>query len=152
MKTPLTDAATIFVVSSGHNIPVVSADLARLLETRIAALTRSQSFAWSVIRDCNWTNQSDNWKTIARCWQEDIFVQDELPLTYPPNTREGAPVTIKTIQEARAYIAKLETALRQAAQHLTDAEKLENDMVSKIIHLESKLNEIQHPNRSFRTN
>ena len=152
MKTPLTDAATIFVVSSGHNIPVVSADLARLLETRIAALTRSQSFAWSLVRDCNWSTQSDNWKTLARCWQQDIFVQDELPLTYPPNTREGSPVTVKTMQEARAYIAKLETALRQAARHLADAEKLENDMIAKIHHLETKLNEVQLSNCAFGAN
>lgn len=152
MKTPLTDTATFHASISGRIIPVVSADFSRMLEIKLAALNHSQQFAWSVISYCNWAAQSDSWKQTARNWQENVFVQDELPLSFPPDTSSHSATTVKTMQEARAYIAKLETALRQAAQHLTDAEKLENDMVAKIIHLETKLNEIQLSHRAFGAN
>lgn len=152
MKTPLTDSATFHAPVAGCVVPVVSADLARMLEVKIAALSRSQSFAFEIISDCNWALQTDAWKRIALNWQENVFVQDELPLTYPSSTISRPAEPVHTMQEARTYIAKLETALRQAARHLNDAEALENQMVAKIIHLETKLNEVQLSNCSFGTN
>lgn len=152
MKTPITDTATFHVPVAGRVIPVVASDFARMLEIKIAALNHSQHFAWSVISYCNWAAQSDSWKETARNWQENVFVQDELPLTFPPDTSSHSATTVHTMQEARTYIAKLETALRQAARHLADAERLENDMIAKIHHLETKLNEVQLSHCSFGTN
>lgn len=152
MKTPLTDTATFHAAIAGRILPVVSAEFARTLEIKNIALVHSQSFAWSVISYCNWAAQSDYWKATARNWQENVFVQDELPLTFPPDTTSQSATTVTTMKEARAYIAKIETALRQAARHLADAEKLENDMIAKIHHLETKLNEVQLSNCSFGTN
>lgn len=152
MKTPITDTATFHAPVAGRVIPVVSADFARMLEIKVAALNHSQHFAWSVIAYCNWAAQSDSWKETARNWQENVFVQDELPLTFPPDTSSHSATTVHTMQEARACIAKLETALRQATRHLSDAERLENDMIAKIYYLEEKLNETQHPNRSIGKN
>jgi hypothetical protein len=142
MKTPLTDTASFMVNVNGTSIPVISADFARFLEIRIAALSSSQASAWSLIRHCDWTLQTSQWKSSALRWQEREYVHEELPLTYPPNVNPQTLTKINTIQEARGYIAKLEAALRQAGQHLIEAEKLENEMIEKIHHLETRLNEI----------
>ena len=46
----------------------------------------------------------------------------------------------------------LEHSLRLAESHLREAEKFENEMVAKIIHLENTINDIKIPNRPFGTN
>ena len=91
MTTPFTEASTFFVTIEGKTVPVVSADAARVMEIRMDAALKSQSSAWNIIAAANWKSQSDDWKTLARHWQNHTYVQPELPLPFPPHsTQSGA--------------------------------------------------------------
>ena len=151
MTTPITDGATILVRIEGRIVPVVSADTCRLIESRLQATTVAMTTAFDIIKHSNWQAQSSEWRGIARYWQENIFVQAELPLQFPPGVPpERLADAPKTLPEALTHIARLENALRLADRHLRDAEAFENDAVAKIIHLENKLNETA--NRPFGAN
>lgn len=152
MTTPFTQASTFFVTIEGRTIPVISADAARIMEIRMDAALKSQGTAWTLIANAHWQSQSDEWKTMARYWQNHTFVQPELPLPFPPHIPRNLEKQPQTIQEAIARIAMLEHSLRLAESHLRDAENFENQMVAKIIHLENTINDIKVPNRSFGTN
>lgn len=152
MTTTFTEASTFFVTIEGKTVPVVSADAARVMEIRMDAALKSQSSAWNIIAAANWKSQSDDWKTLARYWQNHTFVQPELPLPFPPHIPRNLARVPRTIQEACSQIAMLEHSLRLAESHLREAEKFENEMVAKIIHLENTLNDIKIPNHTFGTN
>lgn len=153
MKHTFTDSATFFTHIGGKTIPVVSTDVCRMLEMRLNATQTAMNSAWDIIGFADWNSQKPEWRAMARYWQENTYVQNELPLQYvspfPSRLIHPKPTSLP---DALDYIAKLETALHQAGKYLTDAEKLENELVAKIIHLEKRFNEIQHPNCSFRTN
>jgi hypothetical protein len=153
MKHTFTDSATFFTRIDGKTIPVVSTDICRLLENRLNSVTTAMNSAWDIIGIADWNSQKPEWRVMARYWQENTFVQNELPLQYvsPFPSRISSPKPT-ALPDALDYIAKLETALHQAGKYLTDAEKLENDLIAKIIDLEKHLHEIQHPNRSFGAN
>ena len=153
MKHTFTDAATFFTHIDGKTIPVVSTDICRLLETRLTAVTSAMNTAWDIIGFANWKAQKPEWRVMAKYWQENTYVQNELPLQFvsPFPSRLSHPKPT-ALPDALDYIAKLETALHQAGKHLTAAEKLENELVAKVIHLETQLNEINIPNRSFGAN
>ena len=152
MKTPFTEASTFYVTSEGRTIPVISADAARIMEIRMEAALKSQSTAWTIIANTHWQSQSDEWKTLARYWQNHTFVQPELPLPFPPHIPRNLERTPQSIQEAIARISMLEHSLRLAESHLREAEKFENEMVAKILLLENTINDIKVPNRSFGAN
>ena len=153
MKHTFTDSATFFTHIDGKTIPVVSTDVCRMLEIRLNATQTAMNSAWDIIGFADWNSQKPEWRVMARYWQENTFVQNELPLQYvsPFPSRLIHPKP-SSLPDALDYIAKLETALHQAGKYLTDAEKLENELVAKIIHIEKQLNEIHHPNRPFGAN
>jgi hypothetical protein len=153
MKHTMTDGATFFARIDGKTIPVVSTDVCRLIELRLNAVMGAMNSAWDIIGFADWKTQKPEWRMMARYWQENTYVQNELPLQYvspfPSRLIHPKPTSLP---DALDYIAKLETALHQAGKYLTDAEKLENELIAKIIHIEKHLNEIQHPNRPFGAN
>lgn len=153
MKTPVTDSASFFTHIDGKTIPVVSTDVCRMLEIRLLATQIAMNSAWDIIGFADWNSQKSEWRVMARYWQENTFVQNELPLQFvspfPSRLTNHKPTSLP---DALNYISKLETAIHQAGRHLIVAEKLENELIAKIIHLEKHLNEIQHPNRPFGAN
>jgi hypothetical protein len=153
MKHTFTDSATFFTHIDGKTIPVVSTDICRMLEIRLNATTIAMNSAWDIIQSADWKGQKIEWRMMAKYWQEHTYVQNELPLQFvsPFPSRLIHPKP-SSLPDALDYIAKLETALHQAGKYLTDAEKLENELVAKIIHIEKQLNEIHHPNRPFGAN
>jgi hypothetical protein len=153
MKHTFTDSATFFTHIDGKTIPVVSTDVCRMLEIRLNATQTAMNSAWDIIQSADWKGQKIEWRMMAKYWQEHTYVQNELPLQYvsPFPSRLIHPKP-SSLPDALDYIAKLETALHQAGKYLTDAEKLENELVAKIIHIEKQLNEIHHPNRPFGAN
>lgn len=151
MKHSMTDGATFFAHIDGKTIPVVSSDICRLIEARLHAVTQAMNTAWDIIGWVDWKTQTPHWRVAARYWQENTFVQNELPLQFvsPMPTRLVSPKPT-TLPDALDYIARLETALHQAGKLLTAAEKTETDLIAKIIHLES--NETHRITATFGTN
>ena len=147
MKTPFTDASTLFVSVDGRIFPVVSAEVARLLEIKLQALMNSQQAAWEVIGQVEWGQQPETWRRFARSWQEHWYVQAELPLTFPPQVVSTTNPP-KDYKEALEYIARLESKLGQVERNLAASETLENELISKVQYLE---NEITQP-RPFGAN
>ena len=153
MKHTMTDGATFFTRIDGKTIPVVSTDVCRLIELRLNAVMGAMNSAWDIIGFADWKSQKPEWRVMARYWQQNTYVQNELPLQFvsplPSRIIHPKPTSLP---EALDYIAKLETALHQAGNHLTAAEKLESDLIEKIIHLEMQFNEIKHSDSSARSN
>jgi hypothetical protein len=153
MKHTMTDGATFFTHIDGKTIPVVSTDVCRLIELRLNAVMDAMNSAWDIIGFADWKSQKPKWRAMAKCWQENTYVQNELPLQFvsplPSRIIHPKPTSLP---EALDYIAKLETALHQAGNRLTNAEKLESDLIEKIIHLELQFNEIKHSDSSARSN
>ena len=153
MKHTMTDGASFFTRIDGKTIPVFSTDVCRLIELRLNAVMEAMNSAWDIIGFADWKTQKAEWCMMARYWQERTYVQNELPLQFvsplPSRIIHPKPTSLP---EAIDYIAKLETALHQAGNHLTAAEKLESDLIEKIIHLELQFNEIKHSDSSARSN
>jgi hypothetical protein len=153
MKHTMTDGATFFARIDGKTIPVVSTDVCRLIELRLNAVMGAMNSAWDIIGFADWKTQKPEWRVMARYWQQNTYVQNELPLQFvsplPSRIIHPKPTSLP---EALDYITKLETALHQAGNHLTAAEKLESDLIEKIIHLEMQFNEIKHSDSSARSN
>ena len=153
MKHTMTDGATFFARIDGKTIPVVSTDVCRLIELRLNAVMGAMNSAWDIIGFADWKTQKPEWRVMARYWQQNTYVQNELPLQFvsplPSRIIHPKPTSLP---DALNYIAKLETALHQAGNHLTAAEKLESDLIEKIIHLEMQFNEIKHSDSSARSN
>ena len=149
----MTDGATFFTRIDGKTIPVVSTDVCRLIELRLNAVMGAMNSAWDIIGFADWKTQKPEWRVMARYWQQNTYVQNELPLQFvsplPSRIIHPKPTSLP---EALDYIAKLETALHQAGNHLTAAEKLESDLIEKILHLEMQFNEIKHSDSSARSN
>ena len=149
----MTDGATFFARIDGKTIPVVSTDVCRLIELRLNAVMGAMNSAWDIIGFADWKTQKSEWRVMARYWQQNTYVQNELPLQFvsplPSRIIHPKPTSLP---EALDYIAKLETALHQAGNYLTAAEKLESDLIEKIIHLELQFNETKHPDSSARSN
>ena len=153
MKHTMTDGATFFTRIDGKTIPVVSTDVCRLIELRLNAVMGAMNSAWDIIGFADWKTQKPEWRVMAKYWQENTYVQNELPLQFvspfPSRIIHPKPTSLP---DALDYITKLETALHQAGNHLTAAEKLESDLIEKIIHLEMQFNEIKHSDSSARSN
>ena len=132
MNTPLTDASTLVVHAGGKAFPVVPASVCQMLERRISLLEESQDIAWGIIKLADWKSQNIQWQEAAREWQEDIYVNKELPLAYTPGPRpqvtEDSPTTmpeaLKLIAELRQERHDLDTRLRQAEKSLDDVETI----------------------------
>ena len=139
MKTPFTDASTLIVHAGGKALAVTPASVPQMLERRIAMLEESQDIAWGIIKLAEWKYQSIQWQEAAREWQQDIYVQKELPMTYTPGPRpqttednpKTLPDALKLIAELRHEKHDLEVRFRHAEQTLDELErivtKLENE-------------------------
>jgi hypothetical protein len=146
MNTPFTDASTIIVHAGGKAFPVVPASVSQMLELRRTNLELSQDMAWAIIKLADWTNQSIAWQASARDWQQNLYVQRELPLNYIPGPRpqltEDIPTTLSDalmlIAELRQERHDLDTRLRQAETALDELEtivtSLEHEANTRTIH------------------
>jgi hypothetical protein len=146
MNTPFTDASTIIVHAGGKAFPVVPASVSQMLELRRTNLELSQDMAWAIIKLADWTNQSIAWQSSARDWQQNLYVQRELPLNYIPGPRpqltEDIPTTLPDalmlIAELRQERHDLDTRLRQAETALDELEtivtSLEHEANTRTIH------------------
>ena len=138
MNTPFTDASTLIVHAGGKAFPVVPASVCQMLELRRTNLELSQDMAWAIIKLADWKNQSIAWQTSARDWQQNLYVQRELPLNYIPGPRpqltEDTPTTLpealKLIAELRQERHDLGTRLKHAEDALDELETI----VAKIEH------------------
>jgi len=132
MKTPFTDALTVIVHADGKAFPVVPASVSQMLERRLEPLKLSQDVAWGVIRMADWKSQSPEWRNAARRWQEDLYIQPELPMAYTPGPRQQAteenpdtlPDALKVIAELRQERHDLDIRFRQAEKTLEELETL----------------------------
>lgn len=132
MNTPLTDASTVIVHAAGKAFAVVPASVSQMLELRRTNLELSQDMAWSIIKLADWTNQSLAWQTSARDWQQNLYVQRELPLNYIPGPRpqpteenpKTLPESLKLIAELRQERHDLDTRLRHAENALDELETI----------------------------
>ncbi|NCY20893.1 hypothetical protein EBX31_02920 [bacterium] len=132
MNTPLTDSSTLIVHAGGKAFPVVPASVCQMLELRRTNLELSQDVAWAIIKLADWKNQSIAWQTSARDWQQNLYVQRELPLNYIPGPRpqvtEDSPTTLpealKLIAELRQERHDLDTRLKHAEIALDELETI----------------------------
>lgn len=132
MNTPLTDASTVIVHAAGKAFAVVPASVSQMLELRRTNLELSQDMAWAIINLADWTNQSSAWQASARDWQQNLYVQRELPMAYTPGPRPQAteenpktlPEALKVIAELRQERHDLDTRFRQAEKTLDELETL----------------------------
>jgi hypothetical protein len=132
MNTPFTDASTIIVHAGGKAFPVVPASVSQMLELRRTNLELSQDMAWAIIKLADWTNQSREWQASARDWQQNLYVQRELPLNYIPGPRpqvteenpKTLPEALKLIAELRQERHDLDIRLKHAEVALDELEKI----------------------------
>ena len=132
MKTPFTDASTLIVHAGGKALAVTPASVPQMLERRIAMLEESQDIAWGIIKLAEWKYQSIQWQEAAREWQEDIYVQKELPFAYTPGPRpqpteanpQNLPDALKLIAELRHEKHDLETRFQHAERTLDALEQV----------------------------
>jgi len=132
MKTPFTDALTVIVHADGKAFPVVPASVSQMLERRLEPLKLSQDVAWGVIRMADWKSQSPEWRNAARRWQEDLYIQPELPMTYSPGPKPQAidenpktlPEALKLIAELRQERHDLDIRLKHAEVALDELETI----------------------------
>jgi hypothetical protein len=146
MKTPFTDTSTLIVHAAGKAFAVVPSSVSLMLERRIALLEESQDIAFGIIKLADWKSQNIQWQEAAREWQEDIYVNKELPMAYTPGPRPQAteenpktlPDALKVIAELRQERHDLDTRLRQAEKSLDDVEtiltSLEHETHTHTIH------------------
>jgi hypothetical protein len=146
MKTPFTDTSTLIVHAAGKAFAVVPSSVSLMLERRIALLEESQDIAFGIIKLADWKSQNIQWQEAAREWQEDIYVNKELPMAYTPGPRPQAteenpktlPDALKVIAELRQERHDLDTRLRHAEKSLDDVEtiltSLEHETHTHTIH------------------
>jgi hypothetical protein len=146
MNTPFTDTSTLIVHAGGKAFPVVPASVSQMLERRISLLEESQDIAWGIIKLADWKSQNIQWQEAAREWQEDIYINKELPLAYTPGPRpqvtEDSPTTmpeaLKLIAELRQDRHDLGTRLKHAEVALDELEtivtSLEHEANTRTIH------------------
>ena len=132
MKTPFTDTSTLIVHAAGKAFAVVPSSVSLMLERRIALLEESQDIAFGIIKLADWKSQNIQWQEAAREWQEDIYVNKELPMAYTPGPRPQAteenpntlPDALKVIAELRQERHDLDIRFRQAEKTLEELETL----------------------------
>ena len=147
MKTPFTDAATLIVHAGGKALPVTPASVAQLLERRLNQLEYSQDFAWSIIKLADWSHQSLEWKQSARDWQENIFLNRELPLAFTPGHKPANDEEMpKTLPDALRIIAELRQERHQSSQRLSQAEVLLEELEKAIEQIEHEQSRAIHQN------
>ena len=138
MNTPFTDTSTLIVHAAGKAFAVVPASVSLMLERRIALLEESQDIAFGIIKLADWKSQNIQWQEAAREWQEDIYVNKELPMAYTPGPRPQAteenpktlPEALKLIAELRQERHDLDIRLKHAEVALDELETI----VSSIEH------------------
>lgn len=147
MKTPFTDASTLIVHAGGKALPVTPASVAQLLERRLNQLEFSQDFAWSIIKLADWSHQSLEWKESARDWQENIFLNKELPLVFTPGHKPANDEEMpKTLPDALRIIAELRQERHQSSQRLSQAEVLLEELEKAIEQIEHEQSRAIHQN------
>ena len=147
MNTPFTDAATLIVHAGGKALPVTPASVAQLLERRLNQLEYSQDFAWSIIKLADWSHQSLEWKQSARDWQENIFLNRELPLVFTPGHKPANDEEMpKTLPDALRIIAELRQERHQSSQRLSQAEVLLEELEKAIEQIEHEQSRAIHQN------
>ena len=132
MKTPFTDTSTLIVHAAGKAFAVVPSSVSLMLERRMALLEESQDIAFGIIKLADWKSQNIQWQEAAREWQEDIYVNKELPMAYTPGPRPQAteenpktlPDALKIIAELRQERHDLDNRFRQAEKTLEELETL----------------------------
>jgi hypothetical protein len=94
----------------------------------------------------DWNTQTPEWRNAARHWQEDLYIQPELPMAYTPGPRPQAteenpktlPEALKLIAELRQERHDLDTRLRHAETALDELEtivtSLEHEAHTHTIH------------------
>ena len=132
MKTPFTDTSTLIVHAAGKAFAVVPSSVSLMLERRMALLEESQDIAFGIIKLADWKSQNIQWQKAAREWQEDIYVNKELPMAYTPGPRPQAteenpktlPDALKVIAELRQERHDLDIRFRQAEKTLEELETI----------------------------
>lgn len=138
MKTPFTDASTLTVHAGGKAFQVVPASVAQMIERRLMTTENAQNMAWGIIVMADWKSQTDQWCKAARNWQENIYVQQELPLTFaaaiPRETHsqpKSLPDALKLIAELRAENQQIDIRMNQLNNELTILENAFEEIESK---------------------
>lgn len=146
MKTPFTDTSTLIVHAAGKAFAVVPSSVSLMLERRMALLEESQDIAFGIISNADWKSQNIQWQEAVREWQEDIYVNKELPMAYTPGPRPQAteenpktlPDALKIIAELRQERHDLDTRLQHAENALDELEtivtSLEHEANTRTIH------------------
>ena len=132
MKTPFTDTSTLIVHAAGKAFAVVPSSVSLMLERRMALLEESQDIAFGIIKLADWKSQNIQWQEAAREWQEDIYVNKELPMAYTPGPRPQAteenpktlPDALKVIAELRQERHDLDIRFRQVEKSLEELETI----------------------------
>jgi len=132
MNTPFTDTSTLIVHAAGKAFAVVPSSVSLMLERRMALLEESQDIAFGIIKLADWKSQNIQWQEAAREWQEDIYVNKELPMAYTPGPRpqvteenpDTLPDALKVIAELRQERHDLDIRFRQAEKTLEELETL----------------------------
>ena len=138
MNTPFTDTSTLIVHAAGKAFAVVPSSVSLMLERRMALLEESQDIAFGIIKLADWKSQNIQWQEAAREWQEDIYVNKELPMAYTPGPRPQVteenpntlPDALKVIAELRQERHDLDIRLKHAEVALDELETI----VSSIEH------------------
>lgn len=139
MKTPFTDALIVIVHADGKAFPVVPASVSQMLERRLEPLKLSQDVAWGIIRMSNWESQSPEWRNAARHWQEDLYIQPELPMTYSPGPRpQSIEETPDTLPEALKLIAELRQEQHALEIRFNNAEKVLEELETIVATFENE--------------
>jgi len=139
MKTPFTDASTLIVHAGGKALAVTPASVPQMLERRIAILELSQDSAFGIIKLADWNNQSSKWQSLARDWQENVYVHKELPLAYTPGPRpQSSEEDPKTLPDALKLIAELRLEKHELGNRIDTAEKHLNELEIIITSIENE--------------
>ena len=147
MKTPFTDASTLIVHAGGKALAVTPASVPQMLERRIALLELSQDVAWGIIKLAEWKYQSIQWQEAAREWQEDVYVQKELPMTYTPGPRpQSTEENPKTLPDALKLIAELRHEKHDLEIRFEHAERTLDELEKVVTRIENEQRIALHQN------
>jgi hypothetical protein len=153
MKTPFTDASTLIVHAGGKAFPVVPASVCQMLERRLLSTEHAQNMAWGIIIMADWNNQSDEWRKAARNWQENVYVQAELPLNYTPGHKpSNADEQPRSLPEALKLIAELRSENHQINSRMDRLDKELSVLENAIEEIESKYHEAVRIARTIHQN
>jgi predicted RNase H-like nuclease (RuvC/YqgF family) len=124
-----------------------------MLERRLSSTEHAQNMAWGIIIMADWNNQSDEWRKAARNWQENVYVQAELPLNYTPGTKPSNAVEQpKSLPEALKLIAELRSENHQINSRMDRLDKELSVLENAIEEIESKYHEAVRIARTIHQN